>query len=47
MLSALYSKSMATIGRRVPEKLQPLWKHEAGEFENKIFKFKKILAQSF
>lgn len=33
MLSTLYSKSMATIGRRVPAKLQPLWKHEAGNLK--------------
>ncbi|CAB3376306.1 Hypothetical predicted protein [Cloeon dipterum] len=48
MLSAIYQKSMASIGRRVPEKLQPLWKHPAGPqtvfFWGPIVKWGLVLA---
>ncbi|XP_014234794.1 mitochondrial pyruvate carrier 4-like [Trichogramma pretiosum] len=48
MSTALYQTAMAAIGKKVPEKLQPLWKHPAGPqtifFWAPAFKWGLVLA---
>lgn len=47
-MSVIYQKAMQTVGKRVPEKFQPLWKHPAGPqtvfFWAPLFKWGLVIA---